>query len=130
MTDLESLVMTEAHRQGYQPDQHAIRQAGIDLAGAALTSQGLIHMPGKGSISPADFVHSLRNHMPEAFGSLDDRPHRPVGTLTERYRSEIAASRKQNRMPDDWSDVRGRYADDTITSTHMAEIEASRRAGR
>ena len=52
------------------------------------------------------------------------------GTLTERYRAEIAASQQPARMPHDWQEVRGRYAADSITAKHMAEIEASRRAGR
>lgn len=54
----------------------------------------------------------------------------PVGNLTAAMMAEVAAGRKPDRMPHDWQDVRGRYAADSITAKHMAEIEASRRAGR
>lgn len=37
MADLEDLILKEANRQGQQPNQDAIRQAGIELAGAAMT---------------------------------------------------------------------------------------------
>ncbi|MHC2841708.1 hypothetical protein [Bradyrhizobium diazoefficiens] len=100
MADLESLILTEAHRQGCQPDQHAIRQASIDLAGAVLTSQGLIHLPGLGAISAADFTRSLRARMPEAFSTIDDKPQRPAGNLTAAMMAEVAASRKQARITD------------------------------
>src|SRR3954447_9381346 len=106
MTDhLETLILTEARRQGFQPDQHAMQKAAVDLCGASLT-QGLIHLPNVGTISPADFVRSLRNSIPESFGNLDDKPvgalsdDRPAGTITERYLAEIAASRKQARITD------------------------------
>lgn len=137
MTDIESLVMTEAHRQGFQPDQHAVRQAGVDLAGAVLTNQGLINMPGRGCISPADFVRSLRNTMPAAFTPVSDDKQttatderRSGETLTAHMTRLVEASRKPARMPDDWQQVRARYGDNTTTSKHMAQIEASRRAGR
>jgi hypothetical protein len=55
---------------------------------------------------------------------------RPVGNLTASMRAEVAANRKPGRMPDDWQEVRGRYAADSTTAKHMAEIEVSRRAGR
>ncbi|MCK1658542.1 hypothetical protein [Bradyrhizobium sp. 151] len=97
---LESLILTEARRQNLQPNADAVRQAAIDLAGASLTSQNLIHLPGKGSISPADYIRSLRDQMPEGFGSIDNKAPsaRDAGNLTERYRAEIAASRKQSRI--------------------------------
>lgn len=137
MADLESLIVTEARRQGHQPNQDAIRQAGIDLAGAAMTSQGLIHLPGRGAISPADFVRALRNTMPAAFTPVTDdtltttaEERRSGETLTAHMRRLVEANRKPARMPDDWQEVRGRYGDETTTAKHMAEIEASRRAGR
>ncbi|UPK32145.1 hypothetical protein IVB18_28045 [Bradyrhizobium sp. 186] len=133
--DLEGLIVKEANRQGHQPNQDAIRQAGIDLAGAAMTSQGLIHMPGRGSISPADFVRSLRNTMPAAFSPVtDDKPattsdeRRSGETLTAHMRRLIEAGRKQTRMPDDWNSVRQRYGADTTTAAHMHEIERLRAA--
>lgn len=138
MADLESLIVAEARRQGHQPDQHAVMQAGIDLAGATMTSQGLINMPGRGSISPADFVRSLRNTMPAAFTPVSvsgDRAttateeRRSGETLTAHMRRLVEASRKPARMPDDWQEVRARYAADSETAKHIAEIEASRRAG-
>lgn len=137
MADLESLIVSEARRQGHQPDRHAIMQAAIDLAGATMTNQGLINLPGRGSISPADFVRSLRHTMPAAFTPVSEdkqttaTDERRLGeTLTAQMRRVVEASRKPARMPDDWQDVRSRYAEDTTTAKHMAEIEASRGAGR
>lgn len=130
MTDhLEDLILTEARRQGYQPNVEAMRKAAVDLCGSSLTGQNLIHMPGKGSISPADFVHSLRNQMPEGFGSLndDDQTTKATGNLTERMRAEIAANRKQS-MPADWNQVRSRYAAGSVTAEYMDEIKRQRAA--
>ncbi|GMO36657.1 hypothetical protein [Bradyrhizobium ottawaense] len=95
---LESLILTEARRQNLLPNADAVRQAAIDLAGASLTPQNLIHLPGIGSISPADYIRSLRDQMPEGFCSIDSESHtaKPSNSLTERYRAEIAASRKQS----------------------------------
>lgn len=125
MADLEDLFVAEARRLGYQPDQHAMRKAAIDLAGSEVTSEGLIAMPGRGSISPADFVRSLRNHMPNSFGNLDDKPK--AASLTERMRREVAASRKHS-VPADWSDVRSRMTG--LTARFMDEIAAERRQGK
>lgn len=99
---LESLILTEARRRNLRPNADAVRQAAIDMAGARLTPQNLIHLPGKGSISPADYIRSLRDQMPEGFGSVDNEtsPARAADTLTERYRAEIAASRKQGHITD------------------------------
>ena len=122
MTDLESLIITEAHRQGCQPDQHAIRQAGIDLAGASLTSQGLIRLPGLGAISAADFTRSLRARMPEAFSAIDDKPELPAGNLTSAMMAEVAASRKQARITD--ADL------DRFTGVTRQHMEERRRAAQ
>jgi hypothetical protein len=123
MTDLEDLIVKEANRQGCAPNLEAIRQAGIDLAGATMTSQGLIHLPGRGSISPADFTRSLRHRMPESFGELNAKP--ASNNLTERMRALVA--RSANPLPTDWDAVRRRYANSTLTATMMDELAASRR---
>ncbi|UQR64296.1 hypothetical protein LRP30_02960 [Bradyrhizobium sp. C-145] len=135
MTDnLEDLILLEARRQGYQPNAAAMMRAAIDLAGSFMTTQNLISMPGKGSISPADFVRSLRAQMPDAFGNLVDTSlhtgMRPVEqTLTQSMREEIAAGRKQSLMPDDWRQVRAKYASGTLTAKMMDERAAERRQG-
>ncbi|MFB6418216.1 MULTISPECIES: hypothetical protein [Bradyrhizobium] len=119
MTDLESLILTEANRQGCQPDQHAIRQAGVDLAGAILTSQGLIHLPGLGAISVADFTRSLRARMPKAFSTIDDG--KPEAALT------VSELRRKRPLDAAW---RARLASATgITKSMMDEI-ATRREGK
>jgi hypothetical protein len=74
MQDLEFLILTEARRQGVKPNADAVRQAGIDLAGSALTEQGLILMPGKGAISPADYVRSLRGCRKRSGASTTNQP--------------------------------------------------------
>ncbi|MCK1366430.1 hypothetical protein [Bradyrhizobium sp. 62] len=116
MADLETFILAESRRQGCQPDQRAIRQAGIDLAGAVLTSQGLIHLPGLGAISASDFTRSLRARMPEAFTTTEDEPQRPVGNLTSTMMAEVAASRKQARITD--ADL-ARFTG--VTRQHMEE---------
>ncbi|MHC2337875.1 hypothetical protein [Bradyrhizobium sp. USDA 4454] len=120
MTDhLEDLIAKEARRQGHQPNQDAIRQAGIDLAGAAMTSQGLIHLPGRGAISPADFVRSLRSTMPAAFTPATD--NKPTGNLTDEMRREVASNRRERALPADW--LARRQNATGVTLEHMAERE-------
>lgn len=117
MSDLETLIVKEADRQGRRANQDAIRQASIDLAGASLTSQGLINLPGRGCISPADFVRDLHSRMPECFGTDSEAPTaKAAGNLTERYRAEIAASRKQSRITE--ADL-AKYSG--ITRQHLEE---------
>lgn len=72
-------------------------------------------------------TESKRLFVTQADDQTDDRP---VRNVTAAMMAEIAAGRKQTQMPDDWQDVRGRYAADSTTVAHMIEIEASRRAGR
>jgi hypothetical protein len=123
MTDLETLIMKAADRQGRRANRDAIRQAGVELAGASLTSQGLINLPGRGCISPADFVRDLHNRMPEAFAIIADEgtSEATAGNLTERMRQEVAASRRQRALPSDWLAVRSKATG--ITAQHMAERE-------
>lgn len=125
MTDhLEALIQTEAHRQGYQPNAEAMMQAAVDLAGSSLTNQGLIHMPGRGSISPADFVRDLQGRMPGAFACLADQRRSGIetkGNLTEQMREEVAAGRRQQGLPSDWLAVRSKATG--ATAAHMAERE-------
>lgn len=86
--------MAACRKAGFQPNAGAVRSAAIELAGGVLTDQGLIVLPGKGSISPADFARSLRNQMPEAFGALSNDA-KPSGNLTADMRREIAARRNR-----------------------------------
>jgi hypothetical protein len=41
------------------------------------------------------------------------------GNLTEQMRAEIAARRQKKAMPEDWNQVRSRFAPDSITAQHM-----------
>ena len=78
MTNLKDKFVAECRRLGYHPDQNAMQKAAIDLCGASLT-EGLIHLPNVGTISPADFVRSLRSQAPESFTPLNaDTPAKPV----------------------------------------------------
>lgn len=123
MTDLETLIVKEAERQGRRANQDAIRQAGVDLAGGSMTPQGLINLPGRGCISPADFVRDLHNRMPEAFAIVADEgtSEATACNLTERMRQEVAATRRQRALPSDWLAVRSKATG--ITAQHMAERE-------
>ncbi|WP_316174121.1 MULTISPECIES: hypothetical protein [unclassified Bradyrhizobium] len=133
MTDLESLVVEAAKKQGYGATADAIRQAAVDLAGAVLTPQGLIMVPGKGALAPADYARALLEAMPTAFKPLDARQpdDRPSGnvTMTEQMRSAVTASRRQ-ALPGDFNAVRERYAAGTVTRAHMDAVAASRRQGK
>ncbi|WP_407155077.1 hypothetical protein [Bradyrhizobium sp. STM 3557] len=132
MTDLESLVVEAAKQQGYGVTADAIRQAAADLAGAVLTPQGLIMLPGKGALAAADYARALRAAMPSAFRPLDTGRHgdRPSGnvTMTEQMRAAVAASRRQ-ALPGDFNAVRERYAAGTRTRAHMDAVAATRRQG-
>lgn len=119
MNDLEDLVLKEANRQGYQPGQDAIRQAAIDLAGASLVEGGLIALPGLGSITPADFVRSLRKQMPDAFKTAGEQAK---GNLTQRMQAELAARRRS--LPADWDSVYKRMTG--LTREMMAEVARNR----
>ncbi|MCK1578697.1 hypothetical protein IVB03_03625 [Bradyrhizobium sp. 168] len=125
MTDLEDLIVKEASRQGRRANQDAVRQAGIDLAGATMTSQGLINLPGRGCIAPADFVRDLHNRIPEAFAIVADEgtSEATAGNLTERMRQEVAATRRERALPSDWLAVRSKATG--ITAQHMAERESN-----
>lgn len=122
---LEALIQTESRRQGYQPNAEAMMQAAVDLAGSALTNQGLIHIPGRGSISPADFVRDLQSRMPNAFAGVADerRAETKNGNLTEQMRQEVAAGRRERALPTDWLAVRSKSTG--ITAQHMAEREGN-----
>lgn len=125
MTDhLENLILSEAKRLGLQPNAEAMRQAALDLAGSVLTDFSMIHMPGLGSIAPADFVRDLRSRMPSAFAGLDnERKVEVTGNMTHRMREEVAASRRNRALPTDWLTVRSKV--EGITAEHMAERERS-----
>lgn len=137
MTDpIEDLIASEAVRQGLKMNADAMRTAAMDLAGSAMTKDKLIHMPGKGSISPRDYVNSLRDLMPTAFTTVvtdkttapDER--RTGETLTAYMRRQIGTGRKQIPLPDDFDQVRSRYAASTLTVKMMDELAASRRNGK
>lgn len=131
MTDLEDLIVREANRQGCRANQDAIRQAGIDLAGANMTSQGLIHLPSRGCISPGDFVRDLHGRMPNAFSSLaDEHKAEPTSnpdrqSVTEQHRQELTAIRKQ-ALPTDWLSKRASVTG--LTAEYMDEIRRQRAA--
>jgi hypothetical protein len=133
MADLESLVVEAARKQGFGATADAVRQATVDLAGAVLTPQGLVMVPGKGALAPADYARALRAAIPTAFRPLDaarsdDRPANNLN-LTEQMRAAVAASRKQ-ALPADWDVVRERYPTGSVTRKHMDEVAATRRQGK
>jgi hypothetical protein len=129
MTDLENLILTEARKQGVKPNADAVMKASIDLAGAVLASDGLISLPGRGSISPADFTRSLRRAMPEGFTPVTDKPatsdeRRSGESMTDHMRRLVAAGRKRS-FPDFWEQLRARATG--LTKACMDEIDAKRR---
>ncbi|MCP3400493.1 hypothetical protein [Bradyrhizobium sp. CCGB20] len=124
MTDLfEELIASEAVRQGFTMNSEAMRTAVVDLCGSSLTEDRMFHMPGRGSISMADFVLDLRGRMPNAFVSLVDerQTEATTGNLTEQMRQEVAANRRQRALPSDWLALRSKATG--TTAAHMAERE-------
>ncbi|WP_316158585.1 MULTISPECIES: hypothetical protein [unclassified Bradyrhizobium] len=133
MTDLENLIVVEARKLGFAVTADAVMQSAIDLAGGGMTEQGYISLPGKGVLSPSNYVSALRAAMPTAFRPLDAEPEAtPPGnlTLTEAMRREVAATRRKAALPDDWNAVRERYAAGSVTRKHMDEVAAARRLGK
>jgi hypothetical protein len=132
MTDqIEDAIASAALKQGLKASAAAMRQVAVDLAGSTMTADHLISVPGKGSISPRDYVNSLRNLMPTAFTPITDKPatsdeRRSGETLTSFMKRTIEASRKQHRLPDDWQQVRSRVTG--LTQIMMDAIETKRRA--
>lgn len=129
MTDIEDLIASEAVRQGLKINAEGMRRAAIDIAGGTLTADRLIAMPGRGSISAADFVRSLRNAMPEGFAPVTDKPatsdeRRSGETLTAFMRRQVEAGRKQLQLPDDWEQVRSRYTG--LTASMMDSIKKTK----
>lgn len=59
---LEDAVASAAVSQGFKASAESMTQAAIQLAGSTLAN-GLIVIPGKGSISPADFVRDLPDEL-------------------------------------------------------------------
>jgi hypothetical protein len=131
MTDLEDLIVAEARKLGFAVSSDAVMQSAIDLAGAVLTPQGLLALPGKGTLAPADYARALRAAMPTAFKPLDaDRSEAtPAGNMTEWMCRQVAATRRKTPLPEDWHRARGQYADSSLTARMMDEIAASRRQG-
>jgi hypothetical protein len=126
---IEDLIASEAVRQGVKINVEGMRRAVIDIAGSTLTADRMIAMPGKGSISPADFVRSLRTAMPEGFAPVTDKPassheQRPGETLTAFMRRQVEAGRRQPQLPDDWDQVRSRYTG--LTASMMDSIKKSK----
>jgi restriction endonuclease Mrr len=122
---IEDLFVAECRRQGHQPGQNVMREAGITLAGSSLTAQGLVSLPSKGVISLSDLVRSLHSQMPESFSEISaDKPGtQQAGNLTEAMRLEVAETRQARRLPDDWKQARDKYATNTLTAKMMAERE-------
>ncbi|UFX46136.1 hypothetical protein HAP47_0005340 [Bradyrhizobium sp. 41S5] len=118
---LEDAFIAECRRQGFQPNQNVMREAATILAGATLT-HGLITLPSKGSISPADLARSLRAAMPESFDGVEDRPDsKPTVNLTESMRRELEAHPSKRALPSDWQTVRSKATG--VTAEHLAERE-------
>lgn len=129
---IEDAIASAAIAQGLKASAEAMRQAAIDLAGSTMTPDQLISVPGKGTLAPRDYINSLRNLIPTAFSPATDKPasdERQTGeTLTAFMRRQIESGRKQARMPDDWHQVRSRYAAGSTTAAHMDERQRAAQA--
>jgi hypothetical protein len=132
MTDqIEDVIASAALKQGLKASAAAMKQAAIDLAGSTMTADQLISVPGKGSISPRDYVNSLRNLMPEGFTPVTDKPatsdeRRSGETLTDFMRRQVEATRKKAPLPDDFEQIRNRYAVGSLTRTMMDQIKTEK----
>jgi hypothetical protein len=126
---IEDAIASAALKLDLKASAAVMKQVAVDLAGSTMTADHLISVPGKGSISPRDYVNSLRNLMPEGFAPIADKPatsdeRRPGETMTDHMRRLVAAGRKRS-FPSDWGQIRERATG--LTRACMDEIEAKRR---
>lgn len=102
---------------------------GVDALSARF-STGLVLGHGVVSHNGTPLIDELRAIYSDAESKRlfvtqgDDRTNdRPVGNLTASMMAEVSAGRKPARMPDDWQDVRSRYAADSVTGRMLRERE-------
>ncbi|MET4324447.1 hypothetical protein ABIB80_000252 [Bradyrhizobium sp. i1.15.2] len=102
---------------------------GVDAL-AARFSTGLVLGHGTVSHNGKPLIDELRALYadPESnrlFSQDNDQTttNKPVGNLTASMTAEVKASRRQVRAPDDWHEVRRRYAADSMTGKMLRERE-------
>ncbi|MCP3412036.1 hypothetical protein [Bradyrhizobium sp. CCGB01] len=88
----------------------------IDLAGSSLVGD-LITIPGKGSLSVADYLRDLRDRAPSGFSRLQE-PEKPDAERT------VTEMRRKRSLDAAWHDRRAKAAG--LTLDMMNEIARNR----
>lgn len=87
---------------------------------------GVVSHDGRPLIDVLQAVHADPDARRRFFEPAEPSTPVAANNLTESWRAEIAAGRKQS-MPDDWNVVRGRYSSGSVTAAHMDELAVARR---
>ena len=119
MSEIEDAFVSEARRQGFQPDHDVMRSVAIELAGSNLLD-GWIVLPGGNSLALTDAVKGFMAANPSGFASLTE-PAEDNGYsgLTKAY---IDENRNRLSVPESTRHFTGK------TLEMMQEIIAARKA--
>jgi hypothetical protein len=107
---------------------------GIDALSAKFQTglvigNGVISHDGRPLIDELQAIHADPETRGRFFEAAEHGPPAAGSNLTESWRAEIAASRKQS-MPTDFHQVRSKYAANSLTARMMDEVAAARRASK
>jgi len=117
MTDaIEDTIVSAARAKGYSINSATMILAAIDLAGSTLVGD-LITIPGKGSLSVADYLRDLHDRAPSGFSRLQ-QTGKPDAERT------VAEMRRKRPLDAAWH---ARHAKATgLTKIMMTEIARNR----
>ncbi|MHC2672613.1 hypothetical protein ACVI1J_004776 [Bradyrhizobium diazoefficiens] len=113
---IEDAVVSAARAKGYALNSTIMATVAIDLAGSSLVGD-LITIPGKGSLSVADYLRDLRDRAPSGFSRLQ-QPEKPDAERT------VTEMRRKRPLDAAWHDRHARATG--ITKIMMSEIAATR----
>lgn len=113
---IEDAVVSAACRKGFSINSATMALVAVDLAGSSLVGD-LITIPGKGSLSVADYLRDLHDRAPSGFSRLQ-QPDKPDAERT------VTEMRRKRSLDATWH---ARHAKVTgITKTMMDEIARNR----
>ncbi|UPT99421.1 hypothetical protein J4G48_0015810 [Bradyrhizobium barranii subsp. apii] len=113
---IEDAIVSAARGKGYSINSATMTTVAIDLAGSTLAGD-LITVPGKGSVSIADYLRDLHVRAPSGFSRLRE-PGKPDAELT------VSELRRKRPLDAAWHARRAEAVG--ITKTMMDEIARNR----
>lgn len=117
MTDaIEDTIVSAARAKGYSINSATMILAAIDLAGSTLVGN-LITIPGKGSLSVADYIRDLHDRAPSGFSRLQ-QPDQPDANRT------VTEMRRKRPLDAAWHARRAKMTG--TTAAYMDEIMRNR----